>query len=376
MYNLYLSRWSERQTSEISRDQIEELLVQLSSSSGKTTANRVIQFLRPMFNHGIQIGLIDGPNPASGVKVFRLKSRERFLEQHEITRLFVAIETLRYQITKDFLYMCLFTGARRNNVAAMKWRDISFERNVWTIPETKNGTSQIQPLTTSAIAILNRRRKECNESDFVFPSKRSRTGHLTKPEGAWAEVIERARLTDVHIHDLRRTLASWEALTGANTVLIGATLNHKDPKSTAVYARHNVAAVRLAMETATREMTALTGLIQNFNNQFQNEESSEAINAEPLVITKAAPGYKYNYGLGVNRKGEMVTIPEEIRIIKYIFALRAEGLSLREISLKLNEECLFRRGRYWTKSHIDWILRTREKWESKIDAQSIPERVK
>ena len=102
--------------------------------------------------------------------------------------------------------------------------------------------------------MLARRKAAGGNSPWVFPSERSKSGHLTKPEEAWRVVLERSKLTNVRLHDLRRTLASWQALTGANISVISATLNHKDLKSTAIYARLNVDAVRAAMDIATTSM--------------------------------------------------------------------------------------------------------------------------
>lgn len=171
----------------------------------------------------------------------------------EVQQLLFAIDSLRYETTRDFLLMCLLTAARRSNVAAMNWEDISLERKTWQIPLTKNGSSQYVPLTDEAIKILTRRKDEARSS-WVFPSDRSQTGHLMKPEEAWRMVIDRSGLLDIRINDLRRTLASWQAMTGANISVIAATLNDKDLKSTQVYARLQIEPGREAMETATTAM--------------------------------------------------------------------------------------------------------------------------
>lgn len=44
-------------------------------------------------------------------------------------------------------------------------------------------------------------------------------------------------MTDIRIHDLRRTLGSWQAKTGASLkIIIGKSLNHKTTQSTRIYA--------------------------------------------------------------------------------------------------------------------------------------------
>ena len=39
----------------------------------------------------------------------------------------------------------------------------------------------------------------------------------------------------LRIHDLRRTLGSWQAATGANSYIIGKSLGHKTQQATAIY---------------------------------------------------------------------------------------------------------------------------------------------
>jgi integrase len=60
-----------------------------------------------------------------------------------------------------------------------------------------------------------------------------------------------ARLDDVWIHDLRRTLGSWQARSGASLTIIGKSLGHKSQQATAIYARLDLDPVRESMERAT-----------------------------------------------------------------------------------------------------------------------------
>lgn len=66
--------------------------------------------------------------------------------------------------------------------------------------------------------------------------------------------IDGARIPDLRIHDLRRTLGSWQAKTGASMVIIGKSLNHKNQATTAIYARLDLDPVRAAVNTATLAM--------------------------------------------------------------------------------------------------------------------------
>ncbi len=154
--------------------------------------------------------------------------------------------------------MSLLTGARRSNVLAMNWNDVNLERGEWRIRETKNGTPQSVPLVPDAIAILEARKNSavCADSDFVFPGT-GESGHLVEPKKAWKIVLDKAGIADLRLHDLRRTMGSWQAGTGANLSVI---VNHKSTQTTAIYARLWMEPVRNSMETAASAMLQAAGL--------------------------------------------------------------------------------------------------------------------
>lgn len=60
-----------------------------------------------------------------------------------------------------------------------------------------------------------------------------------------------ARIDDLHIHDLRRALGSWQAATGTSLVVIGKSPGHRDQEATAIYARLTIEPVRASVERAT-----------------------------------------------------------------------------------------------------------------------------
>ncbi len=109
-----------------------------------------------------------------------------------------------------------------------------------------------------AMQILARRQAESVGSPWVFPGQ-GRTGHLVEPKGAWQLVLQRAGLKDLRIHDLRRTLGSWQALSGASMLIIGKSLGHTSEASTRVYARLQMDPVRASVDVAAAKILDATG---------------------------------------------------------------------------------------------------------------------
>lgn len=193
-----------------------------------------------MYNKALRWQLHKGDNPAFGISEFTEQPRDRVLQPDEVVRFFTAIEKETDTDFKDFIRLCLLTGQRKSNVLAMRWQDIDFKGVHWNIPgETmKNNQSLTLALSKAEIEILNARKPDKDNPEvYVFPGS-GRTGHFVEPKKAWARLLTNAKIENLHIHDLRRSLASFMANSGADVSMIKSALNHKDIKTTLnVYVR-------------------------------------------------------------------------------------------------------------------------------------------
>jgi len=262
-FRRYLGRWENRKLSNISKKDVEKLHYKLGKEIGAHTANRTLELLRSILNKAIAWGLLSKVNPVVGIERFSLKSRDRFLHADELPRFFQALGEEPNEIIRDYVLLSLLTGARKANMLAMEWADVNLDRAEWRIEETKNGTSQTVTLSPEAVNIL-RNRKLSEPTKFVFPGD-GKTGHLMDPKKGWKRILKRADIDDLRIHDLRRTLGSWQAKTGASLAIIGKSLNHKNQNTTAIYARLDLDPVRESVNTATSAMMAAAGLKKTAN---------------------------------------------------------------------------------------------------------------
>ena len=258
-FRLYLSDWNARKLSTIRHEEVDRLHKKIGRSNGQVTANIVLKLLHVMFNKAINEWRIwKGENPAHGIAKFPEQSRDRFLQSDELPRFFQSVAEEENKTIRDYVLISLLTGARKSNVLAMRWQDINFERAEWRIEETKNGTPQTVALSLEAIEILQNR-KPSNDAVFVFPGS-GKTGHLMEPKKGWKRILERAGIDNLRLHDLRRTLGSWQAKIGASLAIIGKSLNHKNQNTTAIYARLDLDPVRDSVNKATSAMMTAAGL--------------------------------------------------------------------------------------------------------------------
>jgi integrase len=79
--------------------------------------------------------------------------------------------------------------------------------------------------------------------------------HLVATPTAWREFLKDAKLTDLRMHDLRRTLGSYMAMNNQSLQIIGKVLGHKSPTATQVYSRLASDPLKQAMEAAHASMS-------------------------------------------------------------------------------------------------------------------------
>lgn len=246
-----------RKVSHITRQQVGAIHDRITAAGRAITANRTLALVSSVFGWGISKSLCEA-NPAKGIKRNSETSRDRFLQADELPRFFKALADESNETMRDYFLLSLLTGARRSNVLAMRWADVNFERAEWRIERTKNDEPATVTLSPEAIEILHRRESDKPET-YVFPGP-GRRGHLVEPRKGWERVLKRAGIADLRIHDLRRSLGSWQAKTGASLAIIGKSLSHKTAQATQIYARLDLDPVRQSVERATSAMLTAAGV--------------------------------------------------------------------------------------------------------------------
>lgn len=105
-------------------------------------------------------------------------------------------------VISAYLQGLLLTGARREELAALRWRDVDFRwRKMSEIPPNRR-----------QLASLTEKGKSWSPSEWVFTSNRSEDGKLAEPRKAHNGALEAADLPHLTLHGLRRsfgTLSEW-----------------------------------------------------------------------------------------------------------------------------------------------------------------------
>jgi len=225
-------------------------LVSLHSSLPKYQGNRVIVLVKTIYNKAKTWKLYEGENPAVGVKLNREVSRDRFVSQAEMPALLAAIMADENIHVRTCLLLYLLTGLRKSELLGLDWSSVLWSEKMLRIEKSKSGKPQFTPLSDYAIQLLQKLEEPCTDRIFPFQDIRKH----------WERIRKNAGLDDIRLHDLRRTFASWLAISGHSLHLIGQALHHTQQSTTAIYARLQTGQISLAMNEHSRKISGLSGL--------------------------------------------------------------------------------------------------------------------
>ena len=231
IFDNYLTDFYSRKMISITKDEIERLHIELNKRLSPYTANRMLSLVRHMYNKAIEWGYpADRGNPTKGIRKFPEKSRDRFLSPDEIKRFFTALADEKHTLFRDYIMLLLFIGQRTGNIISMRWENIDLQNGFVYFADTKNNEPQQIPLTTHSLAVLQDMKTRAT-SEWVFPAtwKKVADRHMNDFRSPWLRFLKDIGLKNLRIHDLRRTLGSYQAITGAPLQTIGKSLGHKSP---------------------------------------------------------------------------------------------------------------------------------------------------
>ncbi len=253
IFDLYLKKIHNRQLQSLSKNELTGFISDLMRNKSVYTANRTLALLSHMYAKAIEWYIVPESfkNPTKGIKKFPEKSRDRFMSGDEIRRFFLELSNSENPMFVNYVLLSLFLGQRRNNILSMRWSDVNFEQSTIRFEETKNGESLTVPLTIQAEKLLRNMYNNRTSDEWIFPSPNSATGHYQEPKTAWKGLLKRAGIDNLRIHDLRRTMGSYQAISGTSELIIGRSLGHKSLTATQIYARLSDDPVRESMQRST-----------------------------------------------------------------------------------------------------------------------------
>ena len=214
-----LSDWVNRPLNTITRRDVEARFHRITERHGWAGANQVLSMLRSIYrrpcvdHEGLR-------NPvelwlAAGGRFHRHRRRRISAPGEVLPRWCAGIESVKMpEEIRDVLWIGVYTGMRLGEVTSLTWERINLDRRILRVDETKTGEVLELPITRQLAAIFELRRAEVQSpssgeplTGFLFPSDRSKTGHVMDVQRVYAAITE-AGGTKFWFHGLRNSFIS------------------------------------------------------------------------------------------------------------------------------------------------------------------------
>ena len=229
-------------------------VARLHAKIGETTrasANYAVTVLSAILRRTEAWGLRPrGSNPCTDVPRFTERPRSRVLSAEERARL---SRTLDEQEAKgstwvgylDAIRLLSMTAARSSEIVWLTWEAVDIDRALLHLPDSKTGP-RIIPLSQQALGYLARLSERRGSSPWVCPNPYGR--RLTGINRVWIRLRVLAALTDVRLHDLRRTAATDALEAGVPLAMVSGVLGHRRIRTTEGYVFPSTSAYREAAQ--------------------------------------------------------------------------------------------------------------------------------
>ena len=242
-----------RRIADVGRRDVESAVGRLPSA----TRNRALAFVSRLFSlFETWEWRPQQTNPVRGVERAREEPRDRVLDAAEVAALATGLDRLdeRFPASVAAIRVAALTGLRISEVLAIRWEDVDFASRRVKLPQTKTGR-RLHHFPAAALDIL-RAVPRLNQGHHVFAvdSRGALTYRTVRHH--FGDAVKLAGLSDVRLHDLRRTFMTNAAAAGVGTHVLRDLLGHKSTAMADRYVRSVGSPVADAREAVGSAMAA------------------------------------------------------------------------------------------------------------------------
>ena len=220
----------------------------------RETARRVRQRIGAVMKWAVAAGLRDDDPAGSAIGEALPKNGVHKKHQQALPHAEVgaALDAIRgsnaWPQTVYALEFLVLTAARSGEIRGAKWQEVDLESKTWTVPgeRMKTGREHRVPLSTGALAVLDKARELMDGSGLVFPSVRG--GQLS--DNTLSKLVREQGVKCVP-HGFRSSFRDWAAESGYAREVAEAALAHTVRNQVeAAYFRSDLYSARVRMMQA------------------------------------------------------------------------------------------------------------------------------
>ena len=233
-----------REIADINRQDVQRWFASLGATP--VAADRSAPVLSVIMKEAELLGYrTEGTNPCRGIRRYRRKGRERFLSEEELRRLagLLSAHESERPLQSAAVRLLLLTGCRKSEILTLRWSD--YREGHLHLRDSKTGPRTVW-LSGAAHEVLE---SVVRTGAWVFPGRNAnRPPDRSWLTPFWQRVRAEAGLSDVRLHDLRHSYATFALRQGESVLAIGRLLGHANPETTLRYIHLADSMVREAVE--------------------------------------------------------------------------------------------------------------------------------
>lgn len=210
------------------------------------TFNLELRSLRAIMNVAKRWKYLD-QNPFDQIHKVKVEEKRLFMTTAELRSFFEALADLnqsaqrkthkeKVEMLGPYYELLLNTGLRREEALNLSTSDIDYEHNLVLVRKSKDKEARVVPLTARAREIVD----SLGPGLFSILSKSYVTHNFT-------DTCHRAGLIGFKLHSLRHTFATRLINSGVDVLTISKILGHSDIKTTMIYAKVRLEALKNAV---------------------------------------------------------------------------------------------------------------------------------
>ncbi len=233
-----LTFWSGRTLDQVSKQTCKAYARSRERAAG--TVRRELTALRAAINFAHEEGRLTRPVPVWLPEA--PPGKDRWLTRAEAATLLNAARSAgrgaRLYLPL-FILIALYTGARKEAILSLRWRQIDLERRLIDFAGEARQTNKRRariPIPDRLMTFLRLARLRSSEAGYVIHRDGRRLGDIKR---AFASACRGANLAEVSPHTLRHTCGTWLAHRGVPLFEIGGWLGHSHERTVELYAHHS-----------------------------------------------------------------------------------------------------------------------------------------
>ena len=210
---------------QITRNDINRWQSQQLKTLAPATVKRQLSTFKAIINDAVHSGLIEKTPLMKLDEIKGITGRQRYLTNEELLTLLSKAEEIQDWLP-DFILWQLHSGMRKGETMQLVWSEVlelKDDRVMIQVTKTKSGNGRSVVATETMKDILERQkdRKVVND-DRVFPVSKMTLRRR------WEAARKASGLSDVTIHDIRRTHATQAAVAGVDLRTLAGRIGHSD----------------------------------------------------------------------------------------------------------------------------------------------------